>query len=473
MRKISRGQGVIEYIILIALIALATGGGLVATGTDLSDAYNEVAGIFDGDGGGEGTAPNPTPVPTQEQGDILVHVINEAGIGIPFVPVLAFDDTQAELATVETDQNGQAVFSGVTDGEYIFRADYQAQSYWSETILYPAETQAEITITEQGFNVHVIDAQGQTLPDVPVFVFNEQKQFTGIKLVTDQNGMAITELPLGKYLFRADYQGVPTWSEVVDTSTVSSVHIRIPISTFTVRVYYETGGAAADLPVYAFNEQGGYTGITTRTNQNGEAVMELPNGNYQFRVDYAGTDFWSPTVTVPNVNSTTIQVTGKANVEVSVVDTGGDPISNTRVYLYDGNGNYLGKGKRTNAQGRAVFPLKAGSYQFRAVADSQNYWSNKITVPNQTSATIRVDNRDLVVTVKNKGSLKQVAVYIFRYPYYLYTGYAKYVDNNGRASFDLPNGTYSVLAYDFARGRYEWADNITIPNTTSVQISIR
>ncbi len=471
-RYLNRGQGLVEYVIVLALISMVVVGGLMITGENTGAVYGDVADALPGVDG--------TPQPTEIPSEIKVLVLSAAGEKLGDVTVSAFNSAEEDKGSAETDSSGLATFSDLDAGRYVFRADYRGQGYWSETVVVPNDSQVTITITERQVQVYVVDAHGRTLQDVPVYAFTGDEDYTGEKQKTDQNGAAIFTLPDGDYMFRADYQAQETWSEKINTQQTSSVHIRIPIANFTVRVYRRSGSSVADVPVYAFNEGGDYTGIKTRTGNDGTAVMELPNGKYQFRADYDGADYWSEVVTSPDANSTAIYV-GGTDVTVRVTDTNGNLLSNKMVYVYNGDGEYLGKGSSTDQNGSVTFELNDGSYRFRTIDDGESYWSDEISVPKTTNATIKVSGGDLLVTVTDKRNnpLDSVAVYVFYYrrsghsTYYEYTGYAKYSDANGQASFDLGDGEYRILAYDFSNGDYEWSKTVKVPADDSVNIRIK
>ncbi len=471
VRVTNKGQGLVEYVIVLALISLVVVGGLMITGENTGSVYEDVATALPGDG---------TPQPTEIPSEIKVQVQTASGEKLGGVKVTVFDAAEERKGSAETNDSGLATFSDLDAGRYVFRADYRGQGYWSETVTSPQDTQTIITITERQVQVYVIDAHGRTLEDVPVYAFTGDEDYTGKKGKTDQNGSVTFTLPNGEYKFRADYQAQATWSETINTRQNSSVHIRAPIAKFTVRVYRRSGGAVADVPVYAFNEDEGYTGIKVRTDNNGAAVMELPSGEYKFRADYDGNAYWSDEVTVPKVNSTSLYV-GGYNVTVRVTDSSGNVIPNKMVYVYDEDGEYLKKGKSTDQNGSVTFELNEGEYRFRTTDESQNFWSEEIEVPDETNAVIKIQRGGFTITVtdRNNNALSDVGVYVFRYrryrgsTYYEYTGLYKYSDHNGQASFDLSDGEYIILAYDFSRGRYEWSNRIKIPSQSQTKIRIR
>ena len=469
----TKGQGFIEYALLLALISLIAIGGVVATGESAGSAFDDISTKLP-DSGLEGT-PEPTQAPTT----VRVLVISSSGEKLEKVHVAAYNAAEEEVGAMETDSNGSTLFSDVADGRYIFRADYRGQEIWSETIVVPDQREVTITIDEKQLQVFVIDAHGQTLQGVPVYVFTESEDYIGQKGTTDQNGSVLFTLTEGKYKIRADYQAQETWSEMVDTMKTSSVHIRVLIAKFTVHVNRRSGGAIGNIPVYAFNKDGSYAGITARTSQDGKAILELPNGVYKFRADYGGSDYWSDIVTSPNVNSTSIYV-GGVNVTVRVTDKNGKSAHNKTVYVYNSNGEYLNKSGKTDKNGSVSFELNDGSYRFRVTEKSKSYWSDEIKVPNTTNASIQLRQGGFTVKVtgKKNNPSSGVSIYIFRYSRsghhtrYEYTGLAKYSDVNGQAIFDLSDGEYVALVYSSSTN-YQWSSVFKIPKKDSVTVKIR
>lgn len=85
----------------------------------------------------------------------------------------------------------------------------------------------------------------------------------------------------------------------------------------TVTVKGKSGNPYPDLPVYAFTvtqpdpASGStepvitYTGYNGKTDADGKVTLMLPVGDYRFRSDYDGVQFWSDTETACSVLSTT------------------------------------------------------------------------------------------------------------------------------------------------------------------------
>jgi hypothetical protein len=134
-----------------------------------------------------------------------------------------------------------------------------------------------------------------------------------------------------------------------------------------------------------------YTNDSPSTNASGQVAFTLPHGNYHFRADKNGTQFWSGSsshCTLPGCASVTVTTT--VPVTVTVLDVDHTPQANVPVYAFDGTTctNYS---KHTNSSGQAVFTLPMGNYRFRADRSGSQYWSgasNHCTIPGCTSAMV-------------------------------------------------------------------------------------
>ena len=145
--------------------------------------------------------------------------------------------------------------------------------------------------------------------------------YTGFNETTDASGQASITLPEGSYRFRADVDGVQFWSADENHCAIAgctSVLLTIPDPVLVA--VQDTGGAPkAGLPVYVFDGTT-YTGRSGTTDANGEVSLRLVEGDYRFRLDFNGTQFWSDTVNnCPVPGCTLANVTVTIPVVVTVV----------------------------------------------------------------------------------------------------------------------------------------------------------
>jgi hypothetical protein len=232
-----------------------------------------------------------------------------------------------------TDENGEARFQGFDAGRYSFRADYQAQGYWSDSISYPQEFQTQIQIDLHFLTVSVVNQAGYPVSDVSVFAFTDQNAYVGVEDVTNENGETVLPLVSGSYKIRADYKDEAYWSTVVVVPDTPSVVINVGLPIVTVKVIDVFNNSVPDVQVYAYRGNGKYLGVSGKTNASGEVVFELKEGTYRFRVYYQGRTYKSEKVKVPTDTYVTLQV-GERKLTVNVVDQKGKPIRRAIVYVF-------------------------------------------------------------------------------------------------------------------------------------------
>jgi len=101
-------------------------------------------------------------------------------------------------------------------------------------------------------------------------------------------------LPQGEYRFRADKYGTRFWSGESNHCTLPGctevgITVTLPV---TVLVQDAGGQPLEGVPVYAFDEST-YTGFHAATGASGEVSLTLPQGEYRFRADSGGEQYWS------------------------------------------------------------------------------------------------------------------------------------------------------------------------------------
>ena len=62
-----------------------------------------------------------------------------------------------------------------------------------------------------------------------------------------------------------------------------------------------------------------------------------------------------------------------------------------RVYLFSGEGSYLGRYALTDSDGWVAFILPEGIYRFRADVEGAHYWASDVAVALDQTATIEID----------------------------------------------------------------------------------
>ena len=407
---------------------------------------------------------------------VIVTVQDTDGTPKEGVPVYAFSGGVYTEITDATDTSGQ-VSLRLPLGDYRFLADYEGKQFWSGAVDHCTVYGCTIATVEVSLPVvvSVDDTIGTPQEGVSVYVFDDGV-YTEDTAVTDANGEASFILPFGDYRFRADYNGIQFWSDTTDHCVVPGclaavVEVSRPV---TVSVVDTDGGPKEGLNVYAF-EGTTYTNLTGVTDPAGEVDFTLPPGDYRFRADMDGIQFWSGVVghcTVPGCEDAQVEVTKPVTVTVS--DTDGVPQEGLNVYVFDGT-TYLYITDTTNASGEATFTLLQGDYRFRADLNGTQFWSgaaNHCTLPGceTTSVTVTIP---VTVTVLEWGDVPQVGVNVYVFDETTYTSFNGSTDASGEVEFTLPEGSYRFRA-DFGGEQY-WSGEVNhcdIPGCLSAEVRV-
>jgi RHS repeat-associated protein len=202
--------------------------------------------------------------------------------------------------------------------------------------------------------VSVNNTDGTPKEGLKVYAFDGEI-YTGVSGTTDASGDVSFTLPEGEYRFRADLNGTHFWSDaanhcILPGCETAAVTVTVPV---TVTVAGENGDPYPDLDVYAFDGET-YTGFHGVTDESGEVVFTLPEGDYRFRTDYDGVQFWSNTenhCTLPGCTEAGVAIPGGLGHEEVTIDYSYDPLnrltaadySNSEYfhYQYDAVGNRL------------------------------------------------------------------------------------------------------------------------------------
>jgi RHS repeat-associated protein len=147
---------------------------------------------------------------------VTVNVAEPDGTALAGLTVYAFDGNTYTNFSAVTDADGQAVFT-LPQGSYRFRADRNGTQFWSSAdnaCALPGCEATAITVTKP-VTVVVRSQSGEPYLNLPVYAF-AGAAYTGYSGTTDANGAVVFTLPQGEYRFRADYDGVPFWSEETD-----------------------------------------------------------------------------------------------------------------------------------------------------------------------------------------------------------------------------------------------------------------
>ena len=408
---------------------------------------------------------------------VVVAVRDASGWPLAGIKVYAFDGTTYTGRSGITDADGQAVIN-LPNGSYRFRVDKPGYQFWSGPSNHCTVPNCAFVLvrTRDAVVVTVLDTLGNPEAGLNVLAY-DGATFTGLGAVTNAQGQATLWLPAGNYRFRATKNGAAFWSGTENHCTVSGCASAEIITTIPVVVTALSAGGSpeAGLKVWAMNGST-YTGYMGITNAEGQVSLTLPAGNYRFRVDKPGNQFWSgPSnhCTVPGC--TNVTVTTKDAVLVTVLDTGGNPEIGMGVQAYNGTA-YTGYGGVTNAQGQATLWLSAGSYRFRATKNGTVFWSgteNHCTISGCTSAGITT-TVPVVVSVVNPGGQPEVGLKVWAMNGSTYAGYMGTTNASGQVTLTLPQGDYRFRVDK--PGNQFWsgsANHCTVPGCTAVTVTTK
>jgi RHS repeat-associated protein len=241
-------------------------------------------------------------------------------------------------------------------GDYRFRSDLNGTHFWSDEMNHctiPGCENATIVVTLP-VTVTVTNTDAVPQEGLAVYVFDEVT-YTGFNGTTDVNGEVSLTLPQGDYRFRSDLNGTQFWSGETNHCTIpgclnASITVTIPM---TVTVQSQTGSPYPDLPVYVFSGES-YTGFNGTSDEIGQVVFTLPQGDYRFRSDYDGVQFWSGEVnhcTIPDCLEVLVEIPGGVGELLVTIDYTYDPLYRLTAadydtgeffhYYYDAVGNRL------------------------------------------------------------------------------------------------------------------------------------
>lgn len=383
------------------------------------------------------------------EGDLAGDVRTIQGL-----PVYLFTSSGTFLNISQiTDAYGQVSFN-LPAQSYKVRTDYLTKHYWSTAF---SGQDSVITIPEGIARVHVTGS-GQSLSNVPVYLFTESGAYLDIHAVTDETGIVEFRLAQDTCRFRADYQNNQYWaSAAIARDVVNTVQVDTGGGLFELTV--DNGqNPMADKRVYVFNTAGTYLNMYATTNVDGKVAFGLAEGDYKFRVDHMGYQFWTDVYSVPATLSGTFAISHQ-NVTVTVerMYQISEPLSGVKVYLFTSAGTYMNLNATTNGQGQVAFLLPDKAYKVRADYLGGQFWSD---VFQSTDTAVTIDHGLVDVFVH------QLQTPIDHARVYLFTNSGSYLnryqdtDGFGMVEFMLPDITYKFRADD--EGGQRWSEPLQV-----------
>ena len=346
---------------------------------------------------------------------MTVTVLDTDGSPQAGLNVYAFDGSTYRNFSKTTGADGTAVFT-LPEGDYRFRADLNGTRFWSGEANHctlPGCESTGVTVSKP-LTVTVTDTNGLPKEGISVYAF-DGTAYTNYSKATDATGQAVFTLPLGDYRFQTDMNGTRFWSCEANHCTLPgcetvAVQVTVPVGVTVVDTF---GTPQVDVPVYAFSG-GAYMNYSGVTDANGQVFFTLPQGDYRFRGDSGGTQYWSSETDACMLSGCeTAGVMVSKPVTVTVAGEEANPYSELSVYVFDGD-TYTGYSGTTDESGQVVFTLPVGAYRFRADYDGVPFWSgmeNTCTLPacEADAVTLPGGTGQSQVTIEYPRCLEQVA----------------------------------------------------------------
>jgi len=403
-----------------------------------------------------------------EEDDVQVSVTN-GNSPISGLKVYLFTSSGAYLGKNETtDDNGPVTFIVPVGMPVKFRADNLGYQFWSDPTMAASVTQVDLVIPYQPLKITVngiYQGAADPLTGIKVYLFTPSGSYLGQYMVTDSNGHVTFDLPQRAYKARADFMGRQFWSAAV---TAPDTAVDIPMADAWVTVT-GAGLPLEGVTVYVFTRAGSYLGINGKTDASGQVTFRLPAGDYTFRSDYQGSQYWSveQTLAADQVNPVAIS-TGGGAFSFTILKGADDPLGNVNCYVFTETGSYLGITAPTDIDGQVVFNLTDGRYKIRVDYLGYQIWSPVYEVPTVLSDTFIIDHTNVDITVN--GLLQDVSIPLEGIKVYLFTpagsylGLSETTDSNGQVGFNLPGQPYTVRC-DYLSQQY-WSAEFTAQDTT-------
>jgi len=409
---------------------------------------------------------NPVEISTGG-GNFTLTVEKAPGQPMESIKCYLFTEAGSYLGhTATTNGQGEAPFE-LADGMYKIRTDYLGYQFWTPVFTVPDIDAMTHTIAHADVDITVEKQNGavsEAVEGVKVYLFTASGSYRGINSTTDAQGQVTFNLPATDYKVRADYLSGQYWSEVFN-----QVDQTITVSEGTASITVSSGGTDLEgVKVYAFTAAGSYLGINGTTDVNGLVEFVLPAGDYKFRADYQGSQYWATeTVVADQVNVIDLD-TGGGTFVLTVQKAAGVPMVDVPVYVFTPAGSYLGINARTDGSGQVSFSLSEGSYMFRVDYLGYQFWSNVSAVPGMLSEALTIAHTDVTVSVNevygvDSDPLESINVYLFTEGG-SYQGLSASTDATGQVVFNLPDKAYKVRA-DYL-GSQHWSEAFTYGDTT-------
>ncbi|MHA1667957.1 MAG: hypothetical protein ACTSUR_04790 [Candidatus Heimdallarchaeaceae archaeon] len=261
-------------------------------------------------------------------------------------------------------------------GHYYVRATEGFSLYYSDVFTHPGEDVIHLEVVGGILTVKV-KAGSSPIQGAIVYVYDTFSHYLGKYSTTGADGITTFSLDTGVYKLRADVGGITYYSD--DVHFPDETYVEIDTGGGDIYCHVIDGGNSSipNVRVYLFRATGQYYGKYANTNGTGYALFTAVPGGilFKFRVDYLAYQLWSQEFGASPGSVIDVNV-GGGTIYVNVTDGSGNPIRNTRTYLFTASGRYSGKYANTNATGIATYlRVAGGSYKIRVDYMARQFWS--------------------------------------------------------------------------------------------------
>ncbi len=400
-----------------------------------------------------------------QEAPVTITVGSDSG-SLAGIPVYLFSAGDAYLGrSLTTAADGKVVFKLPVTKNFKFRCDYQGYQFWSSIVTAAPDVNVNVLIPHRAVvvNVAAVFNTQQPLSGVRVYLFTSAGAYMNQYRLTDATGSVTFLVPEKGYKFRIDYLNQQYWSDVV---VWQNVNVQIPMADALITVS-GNGQALAGVKVYAFSATGSYLNLSGSTDANGRFTFRLPAGNYRFRADYLGNQYWSNQAAIIAGQSNPIDIsTGGGSFVLTLLKNAQTPLAGIKCYVFNGSGSYLGLNATSDTEGRLSFQLPTGAFRFRADYRGYQFWSDTQNVPAQLSCAFTIPHQDISLTVNSL--FQDLSTPMPNLNVYLFTSGGAHLENSttnaqGACSFNLPNQPYKFRV-DYLGVSY-WSTVIQWQNT--------
>ncbi|MGL4662499.1 MAG: SpaA isopeptide-forming pilin-related protein [Culicoidibacterales bacterium] len=338
------------------------------------------------------------------------------------------------VGTIVTSQNGEATID-LPPGNYQVKetrapegyeinAAVQSLTLWKNSIMTVTFYNQKAQPQTGQVKVRLYDVNNGGALSGGEFTVTDMQGNTVGTIVTSQNGEATIDLPPGNYQVKetrapegyeinAAVQSITLWRNSIMTVTFYNQKSYGQFGQLVINLYDEKNGNALSGGEFEVLDATGKSIGTIKTNQSGEAITNLPVGNYQIREIKAPSGYeLNPVVqslTISRNTRTGATFYNKKNDiqagQLTVVlrdATSGDALSGGEFEVLDANGTNVGTIK-TNQSGEATVNLPAGNYQVREIKAPAGYELNST----EQSVIISKDEVSNITFYNKKGQVQK------------------------------------------------------------------